>query len=477
MMEVSDRSPNEVCIVLCVAAMAFTFQFESALVTVSLPDMARELSVSASTISLVLLSYLVGAVIAFIPAGKLGDRYGLRPVCLGGCTLALAGTVLCSVSQSIDVLVAGRLVQGIGAGGFVAAGYAMIPTWVNHERVGWGYGIQSLGAGVGMVAGVPVGGLLSNFLVWQWIFLGSVPLFIALLAVAWCVIPAARRQTLARGADMQWGAVTIFAALMVGVTFILAGGPVFGWTSPLVLAVVVGVLVLLASLRMADRAGSRLISRDVLGLGTTGPAFSTMFLVAAVAGGVRFVLPFYLEIGCSLSILMSSYLLLVNPLCYAPVSLAAGRLSDWFGSRSIVLVATALSFASTAGFGLVLYRYEASVALVFMVAFGTATGLFFAPANRLIMVPIPKSLRGEAGGVLSIVFNFGTLLGVALFQLVLTWPSSGAELRNTGSLAEHQFGVIAFGPCFGMASLLGALAMLCALRVRRDISAVNQDPV
>lgn len=58
----------------CVAMMAFTFQFESALVAVSLPDVARELSVSASSVSVVLLSYLVGAVITFIPAGKLGDR-------------------------------------------------------------------------------------------------------------------------------------------------------------------------------------------------------------------------------------------------------------------------------------------------------------------------------------------------------------------------------------------------------------------
>ena len=66
----------------CVAMMAFTFQFESALVAVSLPDVARELSVSASSVSVVLLSYLVGAVITFIPAGKLGDRYGLRIVCL-----------------------------------------------------------------------------------------------------------------------------------------------------------------------------------------------------------------------------------------------------------------------------------------------------------------------------------------------------------------------------------------------------------
>jgi DHA2 family multidrug resistance protein-like MFS transporter len=468
---------REVGVVWCVAMMAFTFQFESALVAVSLPDVARELSVSASSVSVVLLSYLVGAVIAFIPAGKLGDRYGLRIVCLAGCVLAASGTILCGVAQSIEALVAGRLIQGIGAGGFVAAGYAMIPTWVSPERVGWGYGMQSLGAGVGMVAGVPAGGLLSNFLTWQWIFLASVPIFTALLAVAWSVLPGSQQQALARGADIRWGPVSMFAALMVGITFILCGGPVFGWTSPLVLIAFGGCLVLMAGLWIADRAGSRLFSRQLFSSMTTVPAFAAMFLMAAVAGGVRYVLPFYLEIGCGLSILMSSYLLLVHPLFYAPVSLVAGRLSDWLGSRSIVLAATSLGIISTMGFALALSRFEAAVALAFMAAFGMATGLFFAPANRLIMAPIPKLLRGEAGGALSVVFNLGTLLGVAVFQLLLTWPSAGIRVPEAGFGSGSENGELAFGFCFALGGLLGILALLCAMQVKVDKpSAVTPPP-
>ena len=353
----------------------------------------------------------------------------------------------------------------------------MIPTWVSPERVGWGYGMQSLGAGVGMVAGVPAGGLLSNFLTWQWIFLASVPIFTALLAVAWSVLPGSQQQALARGADIRWGPVSMFAALMVGITFILCGGPVFGWTSPLVLIVFGGGLVLMAGLWIADRAGSRLFSRQLFSSMTTVPAFAAMFLMAAVAGGVRYVLPFYLEIGCGLSILMSSYLLLVHPLFYAPVSLVAGRLSDWLGSRSIVLAATSLGIMSTMGFALALSRFEAAVALAFMAAFGMATGLFFAPANRLIMAPIPKLLRGEAGGALSIVFNLGTLLGVAIFQLLLTWPSAGIRVPEAGFGSGSENGELAFGFCFALGGLLGILALLCAMQVKVDKpSAVTPPP-
>jgi MFS family permease len=466
-----DSRTREVGVVWCVAMMAFTFQFESALVTVSLPDMARELSVSASAVSFVLLSYLVGAVIAFIPAGKLGDLYGLRIVCLAGCVLAAAGTVLCGAAQSIESLVAGRLIQGIGAGGFVAAGYAMIPTWVSQERVGWGYGMQSLGAGVGMVAGVPAGALLSNFLSWPWIFLASIPLFCALLVVAWYVIPGARYQALARGADIRWGPVSMFAALMVGITFILGGGPVFGWDSPSVLAAAGGALVLMAGLRIADRAGSHLFSRELFGSGTTVPAFAAMFLMAAVTGGVRFIFPFYLEIACGLSILASSYVLLAYPVSYAPVSLLAGRLSDQLGSRRIVIAATAFCAVSCASLAVMSSLGDALWALSFMILFGFAGGLYFAPGNRLIMSSTPKDLRGEAGGALSVIFNFGTLFGVALFQLVMTWQAgSGGGKSNWEPLdaaeVSGHFTDLDFRSCLAVGAVLGGLATLAIRKYR-----------
>lgn len=460
--------------VLCVAAMAFTFQFESALVTVALPDMAHELSVSASSVSLVLLSYLVGAVITFIPAGKLGDRYGLRTVCLAGCLLAVAGTILCGISHSIVSLVFGRLVQGIGAGAFVATGYAMIPTWVGQARIGWGYGMQSLGAGVGMIAGVPAGGLLSNFLAWQWIFYASTPLFIGLFIVAWSVLPGARQQDLMRGVTIQWGVVSAFAALMVGITFILTAGPVFGWADPLLLLAAAGVFLLMVILWFGSRRGHRLFPQELFNSKSSTPALAAMFMVAALTGGVRFLLPFYLEIECGLSILMSSYLLLVYPAFYAPVSLVAGRFSDWLGSRSVVQIATVVLTVSLAGFGALQSRAGAGGAALFMAAFGSATGLFFAPANRLIMTPIPKPYRGEAGGLLSVVFNFGTLAGVALFQLVLTWTSAGGDVpemsRATGVYDNSLF----FGPCLALGSLLGMLAALCIYRIEPEAPSVRR---
>ena len=444
---------SETRIVILNAMMAFTFQFEAALVTVSLPDMARELSTASGGISLVLLSYLMGAVIVFVPAGKLGDKQGLRNVCLAGCVLGTIGAILCGISQSIEMLVFSRLIQGIGAGAFVATGFAMMPTWVSPERVGWGYGLQSLGAGAGMVMGVPVGGVLSHYLTWQWIFLTSVPLFAALLFAAWRIVPAARHQSLNKGLVIHWDVMAMFALLMAAVTIALSGGPQYGWASvPVVSALVLGALTALG-LSIAARHGRRLFSRGLFGNAATLPALGGMLGIAAVAGGLRYVLPFYLEIACGLSVLSSSYFLLAYPLGYAPASVVAGRMADRLGSRRIVLAATACcallcaAFAVTSGFD------AAKAALVYMLAFGAATGLYFAPANRLIMNAMPKDLRGEAGGALSVIFNFGTLLGVALFEALMTW---------------HADGGLNVGASFAAGAILAALAALLTLRITPD---------
>lgn len=468
MIDARHRLTAETRIVFCVAAMAFTFQFDAALVTVSLPDMARELSVPPGNVSFVILSYLMGAIVAFLPAGKLGDKHGLRVVCLVGCLTATIGTVLCSFSHSLESLVLGRLVQGIGAGSFVVVGYAMIPAFVRREYVGWGYGMQSLGAGLGMLAGVPVGGLLSQFLTWQWLFIASIPIF--LLLFLWCsrIVPRPAKKMLVSDLVIPWRSISLLSASMVGVTFLLGLGSSIGWASLPVLSAAAITSALVVSLWSAERSTGRLFSGELIQSFTDLPAYGAVLLMAAVVGGVRFVLPFYLEVGCGLGVLASSYLLLVHPLCYGPVSLVAGRLSDYLGSRPVVLVATAVCAMSAGGFALSLPQAGLYGAVVFMLAFGIATGLFFAPGNRLVMAPVPKSLQGEAGGILSIVFNFGTLLGVALFQIVLM-PLGPGPTNTSNIPGGLMIAPSAFAWSFALGSFLALAALSCALRTKTGV--------
>lgn len=131
-------------VVFCVAAAGFVFQFETFMVNVALPTIAGELNASTTEISFVVLAYLIAATATFIPAGKLADIVGLKKVFIASTLVAMGGTLLCGFSPDLRVLVASRAVQGVGAGGMAALGYAMIPAWLPEERTGWGYGYLNM---------------------------------------------------------------------------------------------------------------------------------------------------------------------------------------------------------------------------------------------------------------------------------------------------------------------------------------------
>ena len=175
--------PHEKWTVGCVAFAAFTFQFEAFLVGVALPDMAREMGASSTEISFVVMAYLLAATLTFLPAGRMGVRYGLRTVFLFGTLLSCLGTLMSGLSTHLPMLWTSRFIQGVGMGALVAVSYAMIPAWIEQKRLGWGYGMLSFGAGMGMIAGLPVGGILSHYFVWQWIFLATIPIFVLLFAM------------------------------------------------------------------------------------------------------------------------------------------------------------------------------------------------------------------------------------------------------------------------------------------------------
>jgi MFS family permease len=457
-------------IVLCIAMMAFTFQFDAMLITVALPDMARELNVSISTISWVLLLYLIAATAVFVPVGKLADRLGLRMVSLVGCMVGAVGTLLCGIAPSIEWLYFGRLIQGAGCGAMVATGYAMMPTWVSRTRTGWGYGVQSLGAGVGMMAGAPVGGLLSHYLPWQWIFLATLPLFLLLTWFVWRVIPDASHQTLVRNKPINWTIIALFTFALTASVFVLGFGAVFGWLSPPITSALAAILVMVLTMWWFARRGQALFARALFQSQTMVLALMAMFIFAALVGGVRFTLPFYLEVACGFGILLTSALMLAYPIGYAPVSFFAGQLADRWGSRRVILAAATITAITSLVYAPISSLHNMWLAGLFVLAFGVCTGLNFAPCNRLIMNTVPVNMRGEAGGLLSVVFNLGTLVGVVLFEQSLAWsPALALQALNVN---DNRSGVVQaaidmqFSQSFILPAMLSAAIALLVFKTR-----------
>ena len=406
-------------IVSCIALMAFVFQFDAVLVTVSLPDMQRELGTTTTGVTWVLLSYLLAAIVALIPAGHLCDRFSLRTMSLSGAALATVGTLMCGLASSLDWLCIGRLLQGLGMGTMVAAGYAMMPTWVRPARMGWGYGMQSLGAGLGMMTGAPAGGFLSHSLTWQWLFLGSIPFFFMLAVLIYVVIPPGSQQILNKTKSIAWSAILSFCVLLSVLVLLLTWGVELGIGSPVTQAMLLSFVALITLSRQLAKRGKLVFSSGLFDDTSRLAGLGCLFLFAALVNGIRFTMPFYLELACLFGIILSSMLMLCFPLGYSPMGVWSGSLSDRLGSRRVMMVAAMTGWVACMLFASISHWHHPWIAGAFILVFGIAAGLFFPPTNRLIMSQLPDHLHGEAGGLLTVVFNLGGLIGTAAFHLVL----------------------------------------------------------
>lgn len=406
--------------ICCVAFAAFTFQFEAFLIGVALPDMAREMDSSSTEISFVVLAYLLAATVTFLPAGRMGQRYGLRTVFLYGTLLSCLGTLMSGLSTHLPMLWTSRFIQGVGMGALVAVSYAMIPAWIEQKRLGWGYGMLSFGAGMGMIAGLPVGGLLSHYFVWQWIFLATIPILVLLFAIAYLHLPKDQplQNIIPKRLGMRW-------------------------------------------INLFQHQGFFL-------------ALLTLFLFQFVTSGIRFLMPFYLELSMGMSALMSGVFMLIFPLSFAPTGIWAGHLADRINARSLVLFAFGMGAFICALYVGVLEQLNIWFFGVFILSFGVVCALFSSPNNRLIMVSLPEIKRGEASALLPVALNMGSLLGIVFFETMfsMNFPSQEHKaLLELASNQETQYAIIeGFTTAFLFASFIffGTFLFLVFNRFRKN---------
>lgn len=457
----ASMTTREKLILLCIVLGTFTFQFEAFLINVALPSMASELKASTTEISFAVLSYLLATTVILVPAGKLGERFGLRTTFLIGCSLATIGTLLSGLSINLLMLCLCRFLQGLGMGGMVATAYAMIPLWLGKKHAGRSYGLLAMGSGIGMVTGLPIGGVLSHSLSWHWIFLTTTPIFVALLILSWKVLPHDQNPDRSQ-VKLNWGGLLIFGAMLSSAVMAVSLGSELGWTSPVIIFFLIATLLLAACIALRPVMKAQLFSPDLLSISGFKPALTTLFLYALVTSGVRFLGPFYLQLECGLTVLMSSLLLLSYPISYAPTGVWAGQLADKIGSRTLVTLACLLGALFCFIYGLVLQSSHVWMFIVFMLSYGLATGLFFPPNNRFSMSNVPAAKSAEAGALMPIALNMGSLFGVSLFDTVLTFdlPDGTLLINVHGSEAVRSLQSLNHG--FAYSFMLGALILLLA---------------
>jgi EmrB/QacA subfamily drug resistance transporter len=459
----SDRNRWIALYVLCAGMLMIVL--DATVVNVALPSIQSDLGFSQSSLAWVVNAYLISFGGLLLLAGRLGDLVSRRGVFLVGLGVFTVASLLCGASQSQELLIAARFVQGVGGAMTSAVILGLIVTmFPGPQEQAKAIGVFAFVASAGGAVGLLVGGVLTQSISWHWIFFVNVPVGIATAVLAKRMIGPDKGIGFGNGADVP-GAVLITGSLMLGVYTIVDPAAEYGWGAGRTLAIGALSLVLLAAF-VAREATARgpLVPLRIFRLRNVAGA--NLIQVLSVAGmfGMFFLGALYLQ-------QILDYDALDTGLAFLPVTILMGTLSVRytdrlvmrFGARAMVLGGLALFMAGLALFTQAPvdgdYVYHV---LPVMVLLGIGAGLCFPALMTLAMSGVTSRDAGLASGLINTTAQVGGALGLAVLATLSTSRSN--ELIRDGRPTAEAL-TSGYHLAFGIGAALVVVALAVAVTV------------
>ncbi len=409
MTEESDGlPPRERRMALLTVAIAIAMAvMDGAIANIALPQIARELHSTPADSIWVVNAYQLAVVIALLPLATLGDIAGYRRVYMSGLGLFTVASLACGLAGSMPLLIAARVVQGLGAAGIMSVNIALVRYTFPKAQLGRGVGTVALVVATSSAAGPSVAAGILTVASWHWLYLMNIPLGIIAVALATRSLP----RTPMSGHRFDW-----ISAVLSGLTFglLLTGldGIGHGEDRALVaVEVAAGAAAAVLFIRRQNRMKVPMLPVDLFRKPVFALSVATSVCSYAAQTIAYLSLPFYFAVAGGMS--QSHIGLLITPWPAVVVFVAplAGRLSDRYpagllgGIGLAVLCAglvSLLSLPPDPRFADVVWR---------MMLCGTGFGFFQSPNNKALVSAAPRSRTGSASGVLSTARLTGQTIG------------------------------------------------------------------
>jgi len=358
--------------------------------------------------------------------GKLADQGYAKKLFLQGFVIFTLGSAACGIAPTLDILLAVRLVQGLGAAMIAAVAPLLCIRYLPKEMLGTALGVIAATASIGFAAGPAIGGILTQYLSWHWIFLVNIPIGILEILFAAQVIPPDEPEDGKVSFDYT-GAVTLFGA-MVFCTFVLEEVASRGVTDPLILAC--SALWLLCSglfVILELQTEKPLINIRIFAKWQFTAVLVAYLLVNVIFLGVIYLLPFYLTMEMHFDLATSGLCLLIPPAVIAIISIPFGQWSDRHGRRVFAAAACGLFVLFSAIFAILSPGSGIIPLLAGLVLMGVAFGIAAGPASSRIIESAPEDEKGTGSSLMVTTIYFGGVLGTAIYAMLFTFATRNAE--------------------------------------------------
>ena len=420
---------------LAMAAIALAMTMavlDGAIVNVALPVLAKDLAVKPADAIFVVNSYQVAVTASLLPFAALGDIFGFRRVYLPGLAVFVAASLACALAPSLGLLVAARIVQGLGAAAIMSVNIGFVRFIYPHKIIGAGVANVALVVAVASAAGPTVAAAILSVATWPWLFLVNVPVGLLALAVATRTLPAtpeSRRPF--DGLSALLNALT-FGLLIVGIDGLGDPGGAVRGAAEIAAALVFGVIFVRRQIRLP----APLLPVDLLRIRAFALSMASSICAFAAQMASYVALPFYFQDVLHLSSTQTGFLMTPWPIAVAVMAPISGRLADRYppgllGGACLAVMAAGLALVAALPTGAPVLDIVWRLTLC-----GLGFGLFQSPNNRIIVTSAPRERSGGASGMQSTARLTGQSLGAALVAVLFGLThGSGAGSAVTLSLS------------------------------------------
>jgi len=433
--------------VLAISLATTLSMLDSVIANIALPTITTTLHISPSDSVWVVNAYQLSIIMTLLPLSSLGDRVGYARIYMVGLVLFTFASLMCAMSQSLDVLIASRVLQGLGAAGISSVNTAILKMIYPSRLLGRGVSIHASVVSISTAAGPTIAAAILSVATWPWLFAINVPLGVITFFVGFRALP---RPPVSKASYDYFSALlnaATFGLLVIGIDRMGHGN---GISTSVVIQLSAAAICAWLLVRRERNRTRPLLPVDLL----LKPAFLLAVLTSIcsfTAQMLAFIsLPFMLQNVLGRSVMETGALITPWPiavLCIAPL---AGSLSNRFnagtlGGVGLAILATGLALLA------LLPAHPASFDIGWRIAVcGIGFGFFQPPNNRSLLALAPPGRTGNASGMISMARVLGQTFGAVLtaFILLITPHHAGVVALTTGA------GFAAVAACVSLTRLL-----------------------
>jgi EmrB/QacA subfamily drug resistance transporter len=439
---------KERLIPLIVATALFMENMDSTVIATSLPAIAADIGTSPLTLKLAITSYLLSLAV-FIPAsGWTADRFGARMVFSLAVAVFILGSIGCALSTSITHFVIARIVQGIGGAMMTPVGRLVLLRSIDKSALVNAMAWVTVPALIGPVIGPPLGGFITTYFSWHWIFLINIPIGLLGIFMAMRYIDPIRSKDPER--------FDLYGLVLAGIG---VGGIAFGlsvaglnllpWT-------IVAALVAIGSISMmlyvihARRTASPVLDFTLLRLPTLRASIVGGFLFRLGIGALPFLLPLLMQVGFGLSPFRSGLVTFSSAVGAMGMKTLAARIIRTFGFRNIMVVNAVVSSLFLAACALFTVATPLLLIMIILVVGGFFRSLQFTAINTVAYAEVEPAQMSRATTLVSVNQQLAISAGVAL----------GAFSVESTMLVRHvqELSAADFAPAFMVVAIMSAVS-------------------